>query len=99
MIEYDLIHDVLHTIDSEGELSVGECPKHLLPNLGAIGLPRWLSGLLESDWVNRAGDFPRVEEILADDDLEQYLKFNMLPIGSALNGDPIVLLFGDDLPR
>jgi hypothetical protein len=64
-------------------------------------LPLELKRVLQWYWTNRGGEIGcyilySVEESLADKDLPKLIVANMLPIGYAANGDPLVLCFNQE---
>ena len=64
-------------------------------------LPLALKRVLQWYWTNSGGEIGgyivhSVEESLANKDLSTLLGANMIPIGYAANGDPLVLCFSDE---
>jgi hypothetical protein len=93
--------EFLHHLDSDGELKVGHSSKRFAACLEKANLPWDLQHLLRFDWPQRSGylahlRFNSAKEILADEFLGDLLKHHFLPIGSAPNGDMLVVRFDSD---
>lgn len=97
----DLIRDLFQHLDSDGSLQVGHCPDDVNRKLEEMSLPLGLKRVLQWYWTNSGGEVGgyvlySVEESLANEDLPSLIVKNMLPIGYAANGDPLVLCFNEE---
>jgi hypothetical protein len=93
--------EFLHHLDFDGELKVGHCSRRFAAWLEKANLPWDLQHLLRFNWPQRSGylahlRFNSAREILADEFLVDLLKHHFLPIGSAPNGDMLVVRFDSD---
>ncbi len=80
---------------------VGRCPNVANSTLEGMPLPLELKRVLQWYWTNSGGEIGgytihSVEESLANEDLPRLIGANMLPIGYASNGDPLVLCFSEE---
>ena len=97
----ELIRDLLKYLDGNGALESGDCPDDVNRAIEEMPLPTSLKRLLQWYWPNRSCRIGRyniytAKECLADKDLAILMQANMLPIGYAINGDPLVVRFSDD---
>ena len=95
-----LIADLFHHLDRDGSLQVSHCPKNVSRVLEGMPLPLEVKRVLQWYWTNSGGQVGAytlysVKEILANDDLARLLIMEMLPIGCAANGDPLILRFSE----
>lgn len=96
-----LIRDLLQHLDRDGSLKVDHCSAEEKRRLDELPLPVEVKQVLQFYWPNNGGkvggyDLYTVKEILANDDLPRLLAAEMLAIGFARNGDPLVLHFTGD---
>lgn len=96
----ELIRDLFIYLDRGNDLKVGNCPPKANQTLEEMPLPIDLKRVLQWYWTNNgskvgAYNLFSVEEILARDDLSRLLALQMLQIGFAANGDPLVLRFSE----
>ncbi len=97
----DLIRDLFQHLDSDGSLQVGRCPNETNRTLEEMPLPLGLKRVLQWYWTKSGGEIGgyaiySVEESLANEDLPNLIVANMLPIGYAANGDPLVVRFNEE---
>ncbi len=96
-----LIEDLLYHFWRRDGIRIDECDESAAERLKALSLPSQLFGLLRWTWVKADAEIGRytiipVEGILSFSPfLERSLKESMIPIGYALNGDPLVLRWSD----
>src|SRR5688572_1196330 len=95
-----LIRELFNHLDRDGSLQVGDCPQNVSRALEGMPLPLEVKRVLQWYWTNSGGEVGAytlysVGEILANDDLPRLLSMEMLPIGCAANGDPLVLRLSD----
>jgi hypothetical protein len=96
----NLIRDLAHKLNRS--LKIGDCPARLKGAIEAMKLPTGLYQLLLFSWVNKEGyvhgDYVlyTIRDIVGYRGLDRFLSEKMLPIGSAANGDPIVIRFDEE---
>jgi len=99
MLLCELLRDLAGQLDPA--LKIGDCAPRLKPAIEALRLPTWLMQLLWWSWVNKAGELrgiyflQPVSKILKHRDLQRMLAERLLPIGSASQGDELVIRFQD----
>ena len=92
-----LLSDLAHSLDAK--LDVGECQPRVRSGLARLGLPFWLENVLGFAWVRRGGyvhagyHLDPLAKTLGRDDLPRLVGERLFPVGSAGNGDPIVIRF------
>ena len=97
----ELIHDLLRYLDSDGSLQIDHCPEGVKRALEEMPLPIDLKRLLQWYWPNQPGKIGpyyiySIKECLEKEDLSILMQSNMLQIGCAINGDPLVLCFNEE---
>src|SRR5262245_48507129 len=93
--------EFLHHLDGDGTLAVGNSPKVVIDWLDKANLPWDLGHLIRFNWPQKSGYLAHLrvsgaKEILDSDLLADLLPFHYLPIGSAPNGDAMVVRFDPD---
>ena len=97
----NLIRDLLNYLDRDGNLSTGHCPPDAEAFLEELDIPLDVKRLFQWRWINKPCklgpyNFYSVKEIISNEDFGNFLKDNIVPIGWAINGDPLVLNFPDE---
>jgi hypothetical protein len=100
-MRYELAKDLLHHLDSDGSLGIGNADTKTTAILEDLQIPLDLKRLLQWSWTTRGGQVGpyvlySVNEIPSNDDYEQLLKYRMIPVGYAANGDILVIHFVDE---
>ena len=100
-IRFDLISDLLHHLDKGGSLGIATCSVELQAFIEGLDLPMNLKRIFQwrwaSTWANvgtyRIGS---VEEVFYGEWFDRLYSDRMLKIGSAKNGDAVVVRVLDD---
>lgn len=100
-MRYELTIDLLHHLDSDGSLAIGKADEKTTAIFEGLQIPLDLKRLLQWYWTTSGGQVGpytlySVNEISANDDYDQLLKHQMIPIGYAANGDILVIRFVDE---
>jgi len=100
-MRYELAKDLLHHLDSDGSFGIGNADAKTTAVLEDLQIPLDLKRLLQWSWTTRGGQVGpytlySIYEIPANDDFEQLLKYQMIPVGFAANGDLLVIRFADE---
>ncbi|MBW3542594.1 MAG: hypothetical protein KY476_20210 [Planctomycetes bacterium] len=96
----NLLRDLLSFLDND-YLRVEPCSDTLAEKIEGLPLPLSLKRLFQSSWPQTPdamiGPYSMrcTGQILAPDDLERLLPYNMVAVGSAANGDLLVLRFDE----
>ena len=93
--------ELLHHFDADEALAVDSSPPEFAKWLDTVTLPWDLQHLLRFDWPQKSGYIGHLrimsaQELLADEFLGSLLRHQLLPIGSAPNGDTLVIRTGSD---
>jgi hypothetical protein len=100
-MRYQLTIDLLHHLDSNGSLEIGNADEKTTAILENLAIPIDLKRLLQWDWTTSGGQLGpyvlcSVNKIPATHDYDQLLKFKMIPIGDTANGDILVIRIVDE---
>ena len=83
-------------------LKVGKCKPDIVVKVNAQPFPVWLKQLLWWNWPTKSGgvwpcyEINSAKDILADELFPQLVAASMVPIGSTINGDTLVIRFADE---
>lgn len=83
-------------------LKVGKCKPDIVAKIDAQPFPVWLKQLLWWHWPTKSGsiwpcyEIKSARGILGDELFPRLVAASMLPIGSTINGDMLVIRFGED---
>ncbi len=102
-VRYNLIHDLTHHLDEKGVFSVGNCDSDLSARIEKLSLPIDLKRVFQWTWANKGGRLGEwkyyldsTETIFSCEWFDRLLAAKMLEIGSAANGDSLVIKFSDE---
>ena len=96
VMSVDVAREFLHHLDEDGEFAIGHSPPAVAAWLDQTDLPWELGQLLRFYWPQQNGyvrhlRLDAASDILKNPDLEKLLHRRIVPIGSAPNGDPLVI--------
>jgi hypothetical protein len=99
----DLISDLFHHLNSAHKLGVGKCDKATHEKLERLEIPMDLRRTLQWYWTTLGGEvggyeLHSVNSIFQHEDFKQLSKYKMIPIGSAANGDILVINYQQENP-
>src|SRR5687767_3290063 len=97
----ELIQDLFHHLDQDGSLNIGYADERTTQMLEALAIPVDLKRALQWYWTTRGGDvgpycLDSVNSILSNSDFSALFQAGMIPIGSAVNGDILVIRIDND---
>jgi len=100
-MRYELVKDLLHHLDSNGSLGIGNAEEKTTAILEELQIPIDLKRLLQWYWTKNGGQVGpytlySINKIPANDDYDQLLNYKMIPVGFAANGDILVIRFLDE---
>ncbi|MBX3296539.1 MAG: hypothetical protein KF762_12605 [Acidobacteria bacterium] len=95
-----LIDDLFRYLETRGDVVMGSASSADVAALESLTLPLELKRVLQWNWpvqLGRVGPYSLygVTDLLSDEDLTLLMDVGMLPIGYAINGDPLVIKFSD----
>lgn len=99
-----LVTELIHYLESKEEdadWELEDCPKELSAQLEQLTIPLDLKRMLQWNWPNTSAfvysySLESVASICSHDYLQVLMKHGCFPIGSAGNGDEIVVRFTED---
>ncbi len=99
----ELIGDLLRHLDSDQGLKIGRCDKSTHEKLELLEIPLELKRSLQWNWTTSGGEMgdyslDSVNSIFRHEDFDLLVKHKMIPIGSAINGDILVISYENENP-
>jgi hypothetical protein len=99
-MRFELIRDLMQRLDARGGLSVDHCDAALAARIEELPLPLDLKRIFQWSWANksyRVGKYriSSVKDAFSSEWFDLLIKANMIEIGSALNGDMLVVQFSN----
>ena len=101
-----LLDDLLHFLEKQGDIALGDHHPEVLSTVEGLALPGSIDGLLRHGyWPSEGFDagtagphtlFGLRESVEDLGDLAAFARAQMFPIGAAPNGDPLVLMASGD---
>ena len=97
----ELISDLMHHLDRDGSLDVGECDDELRKRIEGLDLPMLLKRVFQWNWARKYSGLGRyrispVDRVFSGEWFERFISSRMLGIASAYNGDVVVLRLVQD---
>jgi hypothetical protein len=100
-MRFELIRDLMLRLDEKVELNVGNCDAVLEAQIEKSPLPMDLKRVFQWSWANNYGTVGNyrihsVKDAFANERFDLLIKANMIGIGSARNGDMLVVRFSNE---
>jgi hypothetical protein len=100
-MRYELIRDLLHHLDTKYDLAVGNCEAELANRIKSLPLPLGLKHVFMWSWPTKSAQagryyIYRVPDVFSGEWFGLLLESRMLGIGSAANGDELVVKFSQE---
>lgn len=94
----NLIDDLFRHLELRGDVGLGSPSSEETATIEDLPLPLELKRILQWKWPIQFGQVGPyslygVSDLLSDEDLMQLIEAGMVPIGYAINGDPLVIKF------
>ncbi len=100
-VRYNLIRDLMHRLGERSNLAVGHCDAELAERIEKLPIPMRLKRVFQWAWLTKSGHvgvywLNSTQDVLSQQWSDLLIKAEMLDIGSARNGDELVLRFSND---
>ena len=101
MMDMDVCRQLIWHLDADGDLEIGHAPDDVQAWLETLGLGMRLLRLMQWHWPQQSGRIEHLwlhssRDILENDHTQRLLQHKLLNIGSAPNGDLLVIDFSSD---